>query len=121
MSLLMLATLFVYAVPVDANDAAHHTSGTPYGHAHALAGALGDAAVVVAPSQSAPAPCADGGHSGEKACCSVGQCATMHGGVLASTLAAFVPPLSTAGLLPGPAMPEGIGTAPALRPPCLIV
>jgi hypothetical protein len=112
-SLLMLATLLVYAVPGHANLLPHHQAPAP--HEHVPADAHGDA--VAADHEHEEAACGDLGLLDEGACCSVAQCATMHGGLPAVVFEVFVPRLNASLHLPALATPDGIGIDPALRPP----
>ncbi|KAA0675860.1 hypothetical protein DS843_29725 [Roseomonas genomospecies 6] len=114
-SLLMLATLLVYAAPSHANLGPHHASQTP--HEHALADDHGDAVATVPDHEHEEAPCEDLGLLDEGACCSVAQCLTMHGGLPAAMVEAFTPRLNTSQHLPALATPDGIGIDPAIRPP----
>jgi hypothetical protein len=104
-SLLMLAPLLFCAVP-------SHAGSAPHEHA-----------VTVTPDEAAAYPdhgealCDDAGPRHEGACCNIGQCATMHGGLPADVINVFVPRLDTSTHLPAPAMLEGISSDPALRPP----
>lgn len=117
--LLMLATLLVYAVPSHAGLAAHHPSNPA--HEHVLADTHDHAVAAAADHGDEQAPCKDPGLLDGDACCSVAQCATMHGGLPASAAVAFIPRLDTSAHLPALATPEGIGSDPALRPPCLTI
>ena len=110
--LLMLATLLVYAVPGHAALAAHHPAAS-----HSAAPAHGHAADAAHGHDASP--CDDLGLLDDGACCSVAQCATMHGGLPAMAAVAFVPRPDGALHLPALATPEGIVGDPALRPPCL--
>lgn len=114
-SLLMLATLLVYAAPSHANLGPHHASQTP--HEHALADDHGDAVATVPDHEHEEAPCGDLGLLDEGACCSVAQCLTMHGGLPAAMVEAFTPRLNMSQHLPALATPDGIGIDPAIRPP----
>jgi len=114
-SLLMLATLLVYAAPSHANLGPHHASQAP--HEHVLADDHGDAIASVPDRERKEAPCGDLGLLDGGACCSVAQCLTMHGGLPAVVVEAFIPRLNTAQRLPALATPDGIGIGPALRPP----
>ncbi|HYH20391.1 MAG TPA: hypothetical protein VD995_17435 [Azospirillum sp.] len=119
--LLMLATLLVYAVPGHASLTPHHAVAHAHEHAahehaahdHGPADTHGIAAV----HDHEQAPCSDAGLLDDGNCCSVAHCTTMHGGLPAGALAAFVPRLDRVNLLPALATPEGIGSDPALRPP----
>ncbi|MBP2311820.1 hypothetical protein [Azospirillum soli] len=111
-SLLMLATLLVSAAPGHASLKPHQPAIAPY--EHALIDTHDDAAVTN--PGHAPDRCTDFGPLGA-ACCSVAQCATMHGGLPATMVAAFIPRLDTVIHLPALATPDGIGIDPALRPP----
>lgn len=102
-SLLMLATLLVYAAPGHANLMSSRHAAAPYENTLA--------------DTHEQAPCTDPGLLEEWACCSVAQCVAMHGGLPAVVAGAFLPRLSTSIHLPALATPEGIGTDPALRPP----
>ncbi|WP_452004586.1 hypothetical protein [Azospirillum largimobile] len=115
MSLLMLATLLVYAAPSHANLLPHHQASTP--HEHALSDADGAAIAVVADHEHEEVPCGDLGLLDNGACCSVAQCVTMHGGLPAVLFEAFIPGLIASIRLPALATPDGIGIDPALRPP----
>lgn len=114
-SLLMLATLLVYAVPSHASLLPHQHSLAP--HEHALVDTHGDDVAGVADHEHKQDPCKDLGVLGDDACCSVAQCATMHGGLPADAIAAFIPILDRADPLLALATPEGIDSDPALRPP----
>ncbi|NYZ14835.1 hypothetical protein HL658_20000 [Azospirillum sp. RWY-5-1] len=115
MSLLMLATLLVYAVPGHASLLPHHQAPAP--HEHVLADDMGDSVVSVSDHEHEQAPCGDLGLLDEGACCSVAQCVTMHGGLPAVVVEAFIPRPDTSVHLPVLATPDGIGIDPALRPP----
>lgn len=115
-SLLMLATLLVYAAPSHANLGPHHASQTPHEHV-LLVDDHGDAIATVPDHEHEEAPCGDLGLLDEGACCSVAQCVTMHGGLPAAMVEAFTPRLNTTQHLPALATPDGIGIAPAFRPP----
>lgn len=114
-SLLMLATLLVYSAPSHANLGPHHASQPP--HEHVLVDAHGDAITAVPDHEHKEAPCGDLGLLDEGACCSVAQCITMHGGLPALLVEAFIPRLKTPQRLPALATPDGIGIDPAFRPP----
>lgn len=114
-SLLMLATLLVYAAPSHANLGPHHASQTP--HEHALVDEHGDVIAAVPDHEHEEAPCGDLGLLDEGACCSVAQCITMHGGLPAAMVEAFTPRMNTSQHLPALATPDGIGIDPAFRPP----
>lgn len=114
-SLLMLATLLVYAVPSHASLLPHQHSPAP--HEHALVDTHDDGVAGVADHEQKQDPCKDLGVLGDDACCSVAQCATMHGGLPADVIAAFIPALDRADPLLALATPEGIDSDPALRPP----
>ncbi len=114
-SLLMLATLLVYAVPSHASLLPHHPSQAP--HEHVLVDTHGDAIAAIADHEHEEDPCGDLRVLDDGACCSVAQCATMHGGLPAAASGAFVPRLNTSAHLPALATPDGIGIDPALRPP----
>lgn len=113
--LLMLATLLAFAMPGHAVAFSSHQSRTVQQPDQAV---LHDAGHEHGSRQ---APCEDdGGHDGLHdggACCSVAQCVTMHGGLPASGVILFLPPLGKAARNPALATPEGIGRDPALRPP----
>lgn len=114
-SLLMLATLLVYAAPSHANLGPHHASQTP--HEHALIDDHGDAIATVPDHEHEESPCGDLGLLDEGACCSVAQCVTMHGGLPAAMVEAFTPRLNASQHLPALATPDGIGIDPTIRPP----
>ncbi|MBP2292701.1 hypothetical protein [Azospirillum rugosum] len=121
MSLLMLATLLVYAVPSHASLAQHQP---PAPHEHALAAAHDDAAIDMAADVAGPDvadhehdPCKGRGLPDDGACCSVAQCATMHGGLPAVSFEPFVPHADKASHRAAFATPKGIDVDPALRPP----
>jgi hypothetical protein len=107
-SLLMLAPLLVYAVPSHAILAPHE---------HATVATLEQA---VAYPDHEETLCDDAGLLHDGVCC-VAQCAAMHSGLLPDVIEVFVPCLDTSTHLPAPALPEGISSDPALRPPSLIV
>ena len=115
MSLLMLATLLVYAVPSHASLVPHQHPITP--HEHALVDTHDESIAAVSDHEHKDAPCGDLGLLDDGACCSVAQCATMHGGLPAVVIEAFIPRLDTALHVPALATPDGIGIDPALRPP----
>ncbi|WP_085557520.1 hypothetical protein [Azospirillum agricola] len=115
MSLLMLATLLVYAMPGHANLMHHQHAPTP--HEHGMAEAHDHAPVAVADHEHERGPCTDPGWSDGGACCSVAQCATMHGGLPAVPIVTFVPLLDRTSHPLALATPDGVGTDPALRPP----
>jgi hypothetical protein len=108
-SLLMLAPLLVWAVPSQAGSAPHE---------HAVAVTPDEAAGYL---DHGEALCDDAGSRHDGICCGIGQCATMHGGLPADVIDVFVPRLDTSTHLPAPAMPKGISSGPALRPPCLML
>ncbi|HEY0835160.1 MAG TPA: hypothetical protein VGE72_14745 [Azospirillum sp.] len=122
-SLLMLATLLVYAVPGHAGPMPHHSTPAPQEHAHqhALADAHDHAVTAVVDHAHEPEPCGDLALLDGDMCCSVGQCATMHGGLPAGSTAAVVPRRDRTAHPAALATPEGVGRDPALRPPCLTV
>ncbi len=111
--LLMLATLLVYAAPGYAGLLPPPPPQAPHGQV--LAGTQ-DGAVACHEG-----PCGDLGLTDDVACCSVAPCAAMHGGILAGTVMTFAPVLDRTNHLPALAMPDGIGSVPALRPPCPII
>jgi hypothetical protein len=115
-SLLMLATLLVYAVPSHAVLVPHDFSVAPREHAAAVT-----ADETTAARDQDQAPCADEGLLDGSVCCSVAQCATMHGGLITDAVAVIVPRLAMSNYLPTPIIPEGIGSSPAQRPPRLII
>jgi hypothetical protein len=115
-SLLTLAMLLVYAVPRHASLVSHDRSIVPHEHVVAVA-----ADETTAGRDHEQAPCADAGLLDDGVCCSVAQCATMHGGLIADAVEAFVPRLAISTHLAALAMPEGIGNSPALHPPRLIL
>jgi len=114
-SLLMLATLLVYAAPSHANLGPHHASQAS--HEHVQVDDHGDAIASVPDHERNEAPCGDLGLLDEGACCSVAQCVTMHGGLPAVVVEAFIPRLNSSQRLPALATPDGIGIDPAFRPP----
>jgi hypothetical protein len=114
-SLLMLATLLAYAVPSHVILVPDDWSMVPHGHAPVTA----DETTVVRDHDQAL--CADEGLLDGSACCSVAQCATMHGGLITDAVAVIVPRLAMSNYLPTPIIPEGIGSSPAQRPPRLII
>ncbi|MGF7212755.1 hypothetical protein GGE65_007390 [Skermanella aerolata] len=115
-SLLMLATLLVYAIPSHAILVPHDRSVSPHEHAAAVT-----ADEKTAARDHDQAPCADESLLDGSVCCSVAQCATMHGGLITDAVAEIVPRLSMSNYLPTPIIPEGIGSSPAQRPPRLII
>ncbi|HYH38525.1 MAG TPA: hypothetical protein VD860_09935 [Azospirillum sp.] len=119
MGLLMLATLFAYAAPGQADRMQHHGAATP--HEHVLADADAHAHAHVAVAEHEQGSCKDLGVLDDGACCNVAQCVTMHGGVLAAAAAPFIPRMDRSNPLPALATPDGILVDPALRPPCLTV
>lgn len=115
-SLLMLATLLVYAAPGHAMLLAHQHSPAP--HEHALIDTHDDGIASVADHEHEQASCKDlGQRLGGDACCNVAQCITMHGSLPAVSFDPFVPHTDTANHFAAFATPKGIGVAPALRPP----
>ncbi|WP_448192889.1 hypothetical protein [Azospirillum sp. sgz301742] len=120
MSLLMLATLLVYAVPGHAGPMPHRHTGAV--HEHVVMPVSGsEAAVVVADHEHQPAPCDETGLLDDGSCCSVAHCVTMHGGILSADSTPLLPRPNGNGGLPALATPEGIGSDPALRPPSLTI
>lgn len=115
-SLLMLATLLVYAAPSHASLMSHARSMAP--HEHAVTATVSETTAVLDHDQ---APCTDADRLDDGVCCSVAQCATMHGGLITDAVAVSVPRLTMSDDLPAPIMPEGIGSSPAQRPPRLII
>ena len=115
-SLLMLATLLVYAIPSHAILVPHDRFMAPHEHAAAVT-----ADETTATRDHDRAPCGDEGVFEGGVCCSVAQCATMHGGLITDAVAVSVPRLTMSDDLPAPIMPEGIGSSPAQRPPRLII
>lgn len=116
-SLLMLATLLAYAMPAQAGLTQHRPSAPP--HEHALADAHDHS--VAAGHEHRREPCEDPDLLDAGACCSVAQCATMHGGLAAVSFETHAPRLDAAVHAAVHATPEGIDVDPALRPPCLTV
>lgn len=114
-SLLMLAMMLVYAVPGHASLMPHHALQAP--HEHGLVDPQDGDAAAVADHEHERDSCKDPGLLDDDACCSVAQCATMHGGLLADAVATFVPRLDMSVYRLVLATPEGIGSDPALRPP----
>lgn len=114
-SLLMLATLLIYAAPSHASLLPHHQSSAP--HEHVLTTDHDGRVTAVLDHEHDGAPCEDSGLLDGSACCSVAQCATMHGGVLTAAVGAFVPYDDVSPVLPTLATPDGVGIDPALRPP----
>ncbi|QQP89515.1 hypothetical protein JL101_027540 [Skermanella rosea] len=112
----MLATLLVYAAPSHAILVPYDRSAAP--HEHAAAVTIDE---TTATRDRDQAPCADEGLPEGGVCCSVAQCATMHGGLITDAVAVSVPRLVMANHLPAPMIPEGIGSSPAQRPPRLII
>lgn len=119
-SLLMLASPLVPAAPGHAGLEPHRHAAIP--HEQVLLDSRDDALAVVADPEREHEHeqdrCPGPGLLDDGACCSVAQCATMHGGLLVTAAEAFVPRLDTSTHWPALAMPEGIGIGPALRPPC---
>jgi hypothetical protein len=115
-SLLMLAMLLVYAVPGHASLVPHDRSIASHEHVVAVA-----TDGTTAGRDHEQAPCADWGLLDDGVCCSVAQCAAMHGGLITDAVEAFVPRLAMSTHLPALAIPEGIGSSPARRPPRLII
>ena len=115
-SLLTLAMLLLYAVPGHAGPVSHDRSLAP--HEHAVTVAADKTTTVHDHDQ---VPCADAALLDDGVCCSVAQCATMHGGLIANAVEVIVPRLATSNYLPAVAIPEGIGSPPAQRPPRLII
>jgi len=115
--LLMLATLLVYAVPGHASPTPHHAAANVHEHAAHDHGPADAHDALAAVHDHERAPCTDGGLLDDGGCCSVAQCTSMHGGLPAGLLAAFVPRLDRVSLLPALATPDGIVRDPALRPP----
>lgn len=76
-SLLMLATLLVYAIPSHVILVPNDWSVTPHGYAAAVT-----ADETTTARDHDQAPCADEGLLDGSVCCSVAQCATMHGGLI---------------------------------------
>src|SRR4051812_25288104 len=91
-SLPLLAPLFVYAVPA------------PYEHA---AVATSDQAAAYLDHKETL--CDDAGLLNDGVCCSVAQCAAMHGGLLPDVIEVFVPRLDSSTHLPAP----GLSLCPA--------
>jgi hypothetical protein len=118
-SLLMLATLLVYAVPSHAGLPPHQHSPAP--HEDALVDTQDDGVAAVADHEHKQDLCKHLGVHGDDACCSVTQCATMHCALPVDAVAAFIPAIDRADHLPALATPEGVDSDPALRPPSLIL
>lgn len=118
-SLLMLATLLVYAAPGRATLLSYHSSQAP--HEHILVDTGDGTIAAVADHEHEQGPCKDLGLRDDGVCCNVAQCATMHGAVLAAAAEPFIPNVDMSNHLPVVATPNGIGIDPALRPPCLII
>jgi len=114
-SLLMLATLLVYAAPSHASLLPHHQA--PALHEHVLVDAHGDVVAAIPDHEHEEAPCDDLGLLDDGACCSVAQCTTMHGGLPVSVVEAFFPRLNASVHRTALATPDGIGIDPVLRPP----
>lgn len=114
--LLTLAMLLVYAIPNHSTLVPHDRSLTQN---ESVVTATADQ--TVGEHDHHKAPCEDARFLDDSACCSMAQCATMHGGLPAEPVEAFIPHLDISSQLPVPAMPEGIGSCPALRPPRLII
>lgn len=111
-SLLVLATLLVYVTPTHASLVPHSQLITP--HEHAIVSTTGEIASAGHPDQL---PCADAGFPDDGVCCDMAQCTTMHGGLIASAVEVVITNLAISTHLPALAIPEGIGSSPALRPP----
>lgn len=120
-SLLMLATLLVYAVPGHAGPMPHRHTGAVHEHVVMPASGGSGAAVTVADHQHHPTPCDETGLLDDGSCCSVAHCVTMHGGILSADSASLMPRPNGNARLPALATPEGIGSDPALRPPSLTI
>ena len=115
-SLLMLATLLVYAAPSHASLMSHARSMAP--HEHAVTAPANETTAVLDHDQ---APCTDADRLDDGVCCSVAQCATMYAGLTAGAVETLIPDLDLSSDLPAPAMSEGVGSPPALRPPRRII
>jgi hypothetical protein len=115
-SLLTLATLLVYAVSSQASMVSPNHSIAQNEHVVAAT-----ADKTAADHDHKKTRCADMGLLDDSVCCSMAHCLTMHAGLLAGTVEAFVPHLGMSSHLPAPAMLEGIGSSPALHPPRLII
>ncbi|WP_146210791.1 hypothetical protein [Azospirillum sp. TSO35-2] len=118
MSLLMLATLLVYAAPGHAGLPSYqHSQRLPAPQEHALAGMHHDAVAAVTGHQHRQALCNDPGRPDDGACCSVTHCAALHGALPVEAAAAFIPAVARADHRFALATPEGIDSDPAPRPP----
>lgn len=115
-SLLTLAMLLLYAVPGHTGLVPHDRSIAS--HEHAMTVTADETTTVHDHDQ---APCSDVGLLEDGVCCSVAQCATMHGGLIANAVEVIVPRLAMSNQLPAVVIPEGICSSPAQRPPRLII
>jgi hypothetical protein len=115
-SLLMLATLLVYTAPSHASLVSHVRSMAP--HEHAVTATANEPIAVLEHDQ---VPCTDADRLDDGVCCSVAQCATMHAGLPAGAVETLIPGFVLSSDLPAPAMSEGVGSPPALRPPRRII
>ncbi|HYG84801.1 MAG TPA: hypothetical protein VD978_00930 [Azospirillum sp.] len=116
MGLLMLATLLAYAVPSHAGLVSHrHITVSE----QSVPAASPDRSVFAAPERGQD-PCEDAGLFGGDACCTATQCTAMQIGLPSTSTAFALRPSASLGPI-ALATPEGIGTDPALRPPCLIL
>jgi hypothetical protein len=112
--LLMLATLLVYAAPSHAGPVSH---GHPTAQRTFIAAEIPDDGAAAADHQQQQPSCDGPGLLDNGTCCSLGQCAAMHGGLLAGVTVAFRGPADEANRPTTLPAPEGIGIDPALRPP----
>lgn len=83
-------------------------------HEHAVTAPANETTAVLEHDQ---APCTDADRLDGGVYCSVAQCATMHAGLTAGAVEMFIPDLELSSDLSAPAMSEGVGSPPALRPP----
>ena len=115
-SLLMLATLLVYTAPSHTSLVSHVRSMAP--HEHAVTATANEPIAVLEHDQ---APCTDADRLDDGVCCSVAQCATMHAGLPAGAVETLIPGFVPSSDLPAPAMSDGVGSPPALRPPRRVI
>ena len=115
-SLLTLAMLLLYAVPSHTGPVPQDRSIAPHEHTVTV---IADETTAV--HHHDQAPCADTSLLEDGVCCSMAQCATMHGGLIANAVEVIVPRLPMSNHLPAVAIPEGICSSPAQRPPRLII
>lgn len=115
-SLLTLATLLVYAAPSHAGPLSHHQ--TSAAQEQILDDAHGDAVAAIPVHERQLGSCEDLGLLDDGVCCSVSRCAAMPSGILAVEIGGRVPRAETSKhQWPILAIPDGIGGAPAFRPP----